>query len=217
MGLELILGFALTEAVLSATPGLAVLLVVGQAVRAGRRASLYGALGVLAGNGVYFLVTAAGLGALLLASQLAFEAVKCAGAGYLIWLGLRTLWQARGGPRGAPPPAAALAASARVTPRACFLQGLVGQLANPKSVLFFGALLPQFLDPAGGWPLWLQMALLLLLSWSIELPILLGYGWLAALGSRRALGGRLRLWQERLSGAALVAVGLGLALVRRPA
>src|SRR5665213_4258955 len=133
MSLQTILLFAAMEFVFSITPGPAVMLVTAYGFRHGARAGFFASLGIEAGNTIYLLVSAAGLGAVLATSSFAFEIVKWAGAAYLVILGALTIWKAG---REVPPDE---------KPRVLmhpFVQALLTQLGNPKSVLFFGALLP---------------------------------------------------------------------------
>jgi len=199
MNASAILLFAAMELVLCFTPGPAVLLVVSQAMRHGFAASMRGALGILTGNAIYFALSAAGLGALLLASKSTFELVRWIGAGYLVILGVRMLF------------AQAKSASDEVVvakPRT-FVDGLITQLANPKAVVFFTALLPQFIDPHG--PVTQQFVILGVVSTIIEWPVLATYAILADRGRR--LAARMH-WIERCAGVLLVAAGLKLAATR---
>jgi threonine/homoserine/homoserine lactone efflux protein len=193
--------FALMELVLCLTPGPAVLLVISQAMRRGFRASFRGALGILAGNSLYFALSAVGLGALLLASARVFDALRWFGAAYLVLIGLKMIFTRKEPETGAPQ-----------TEERSFVQGLVTQLANPKAVVFFTALLPQFVDPKAG-ALPFQFLILGVISIFIELPVLCAYGFLADRG--RELYGRHGKWVERAAGGFLVAAGLKLAATRR--
>ncbi|UXI69099.1 LysE family translocator [Tahibacter amnicola] len=203
---DVVAAFTATLLVMCLIPGPAVLLVVGHAVKSGWRDSFYASLGVQAGNGIYYLLCIAGLGALLATSETVFHIIKWIGALYLIYLGLRTIALAKKN---------AMPSETRTVPLLArpFLQGMLGQLANPKSVLFFGALLPQFLDP--GYPLLPQYALYGVLCFVVEVPILAVYGWLAARGSTLSASPRVAVWRERVSGACLVSVGASIAAVRR--
>jgi homoserine/homoserine lactone efflux protein len=204
---EVFAAFAATNLLFAFSPGPAVLLTVSHGMRGGVRDSLKAALGVQAGNSVYFTLSAIGLGALLQASETVFHAVKWLGAAYLVFLGVRT-W------RNARRQAAADTVPAAATGARPFAQGVLTQLANPKSVLFFGALMPQFIDPAG--PLLAQYALFGAICVVVEMPVLLGYGWLAAQGRRLSRdSSRIALWRERVSGGLLVGVGASLAAIRR--
>ncbi len=200
MSVSNLLFFAAMELVLCLTPGPAVLLIVSQAMKRGFRPSLRGALGILTGNAIYFALSAMGLGALLVASRTVFEVIKWIGAGYLIFMGVRMI---------------AFAAPARgqaggLDHTGTFMQALLVQLSNPKAVVFFTALLPQFIDPKG--PVTLQFVVLGIISTVIELPVLAMYGFAADKG--RALYARHTRWIERIAGGCLVAAGAKLAATR---
>jgi homoserine/homoserine lactone efflux protein len=202
MSLAHLLLFAMTELLLSLTPGPAVLLVVSQGMRRGARISRRGGAGILAGNAIYFALSAAGLGALLLASKRVFDVLQLAGAAYLVLLGLKMLLlPSRGEESAAVPEAGGTSA---------FMQGLLTQLANPKAIVFFTALLPQFVDPAR--PVAMQFLILGVISILVELPVLLLYGYAADRG--RAIYGKHARPVERLAGACLVAAGARLAAMR---
>jgi homoserine/homoserine lactone efflux protein len=128
--------FVVTESILCLTPGPAVLLVVAQALGRGAAASVWATLGILTGNALYFVLSATGLGALLLASYELFSLVRWLGAAYLIWLGVRA-FSGRSATRSTAPTVA-------MGRRRTFVNGFVLQAANPKALLFFVALLPQF-------------------------------------------------------------------------
>ena len=138
MTLEVWIAFCATEAVLCLIPGPAVLVVASMALARGFRPALGAALGVLAANTLYFALSAAGVGALLLASRDLFLAIKWLGAAYLIWMGARMVF-------GTAAPAESVESG---TGRP-ILRGFVVQGANPKAIVFFSALLPQFIDPSG--------------------------------------------------------------------
>src|SRR5690349_1048690 len=134
--------FVIAAGVLLIIPGPSVLYIVARSIDQGRRAGLVSALGVGVGTLCHIAAAALGLSALLLSSALAFSVVKYAGAVYLIYLGVRTLL-ARGEHQ----------AMAAVEPQRLtriFSQGVLVNLLNPKTALFFFAFLPQFVDPARG-------------------------------------------------------------------
>lgn len=194
------------ELLLCLIPGPAVLLVVSQAIRRGFRVSTRGAAGILAGNALYFALSAAGLGALLLASKHVFDLLQIAGAAYLVLLGMKMLLL----PSRVEPRAEGLAAS-DTRGAGSFVQGLITQLANPKAIVFFTALLPQFIDAAR--PVAVQFLVLGIISIVVELPVLLLYGLAADRG--RARYSRHAPLFERLAGTCLVAAGAKLAALRR--
>ena len=141
MSLKLLLVFALTEFLMSLTPGPAVLLVVSQGMKTGFKPSLRGTLGIEVGNGIYFGLSALGLGALLVASSNLFEVIRWLGVAYLILLGLKMLIFKRKA-EDKIEPVVTTRESAKL-----FFQGLVTQLVNPRALVFFTALLPQFISP----------------------------------------------------------------------
>lgn len=193
--------FCMTETALCLIPGPAVLFVVSVAIGRGIRPGLVAALGILAGNIWYFALSATGVAAVLIASSSLFNWLKLAGAGYLIWLGLRMLF------RREAEPAAVLATSEPKT----FLRGFLVQTANPKALVFFLALLPQFIDPesAIAW----QILILGASSVLIESFVLGAYVIVAA-RARQLAGARLAGPIERIGGGFLVAVGAHLAIFR---
>jgi threonine/homoserine/homoserine lactone efflux protein len=130
--------FLFASFVLAVTPGPGVLYIVTRSVTQGRRSGLASVAGVALGNLGNALATSLGLAALFSVSAWAFEIVKYAGAGYLVYLGLRTA-MSRGGTR---------ATDWSLAPgqlRRVFRDGLIVALFNPKTTLFFAAFLPQFI------------------------------------------------------------------------
>jgi len=198
--------FLVTETILCLTPGPAVLFVLSQGLGGRAGASIRASFGILAGNAFYFLLSATGLGAILLASYDLFFCIKWAGAAYLIWLGLRAL-RATGTVLAAKP-ATREPGSGRV-----FARAFAVQAANPKAIVFFTALLPQFIDPAGSVPF--QVAILALTSIAVEFIVLASYGFFAGQVSRLADEPRVTAFLERTAGVLLIGAGLRMAALRR--
>ena len=154
---EHLLAFLLAGVALVAIPGPSVLFIVGRALAHGRRAALTSVAGNTTGVVLIVLAVALGIGALATASAAVFSVLKLAGAVYLAYLGVQT-WRHRGdlavalGAAGAPPG------------RRVFWQGVVVGATNPKVLVLFVALLPQFTDPAGGSPATQMLVLGLLLA-----------------------------------------------------
>lgn len=199
--------FAATEAALSATPGPAVLYVLSSALRSGAQRSVASSLGILTANTVYFGLSATGLGALLIASYQLFFAVKWIGAAYLVFLGLKALL-GRTQVLGAANPASVETRSGRL-----FGGGIVLQLSNPKALIFFTALLPQFIDPKSA--VAPQVAILAVTSVVLEFFILLGYGVAAGKATELARRPRYAAWTNRAAGTLLIGAGVGLARLKR--
>jgi homoserine/homoserine lactone efflux protein len=198
--------FAITEGALCFVPGPAVLLVIAQGLAQGGRTSIWANLGILTGNTIYFALSAAGLGGVLLASYEVFFLIKWVGAAYLVWLGVTAFF-------GKSSTLSVNAARERPPGLRMLLNGMVLQLANPKAILFFTALLPQFIDPTH--PLVPQFVILAVTSVVLEFVVLLGYGMLAGRAAVAAQRPELTRWINRASGSLLIAAGVGMAALRR--
>jgi threonine/homoserine/homoserine lactone efflux protein len=143
--------FIATALALLAIPGPAVLYVVGRSIDQGRTAGLASVLGITTGTIVHITAATVGLSSLILASKVAFDAVRYVGAAYLMLLGVRRLLtRGQEETAGVRPPR---------TLRRLYSQGLVVNLLNPKTIVFVFAFIPQFVDVGAG-HVWLQILLL---------------------------------------------------------
>ena len=133
------------SALVIATPGQDTALTIRNALLGGRRAALFTAVGVSAGQALWALASAAGVAALLAASEPVFVALRLAGAAYLIWLGVQALVSAQ---RHRNPELVHECTNLRA--RVAFRQGIISNLGNPKMAVFFLSLLPQFGASFGG-------------------------------------------------------------------
>jgi homoserine/homoserine lactone efflux protein len=189
--------YVLAEAALSLSPGPAVMLVIAYGLTHGARSSLPATLGILCANAFYFALSATSLGAVLVASGTFFTVVRWAGAAYLVMIGVRALI-------GQPSPITVSRLSgARPSWRATFMSGLALQLANPKTLIFFVAILPQFVDPR--LPIRAQMLWLAAGSVIPEFFILAGYGYLASRVAGIATDPRFARWTDRVAGLLVLA------------
>lgn len=136
--------FVVAALVLLAIPGPAVLFVVAQSIRHGRRAGVVGVVGLHVGTLVQVAAAAAGISALVVSSATAFSIVKYAGAAYLIFLGIQRL-RARAEPLVGPGPGYEGPSLTRI-----FRRGVLVEVLNPKTAIFFFAFIPQFVDPSLG-------------------------------------------------------------------
>ena len=205
MTLAIWLGFLLAAILIAVTPGPGAVISMSTGMRQAYWAALTAILGLQAAILVHLLIVALGLGALLAASETAFSLVKLLGAVYLVWLGIQK-WRAPAIPVDANMPA--------VGRRGLFLQGVLVNLTNPKAIIFIGALVPQFVDPAQPQiPQYLLIALTLCLT---DLAVMSGYA-LAAVRLGRWLHDptAIRL-QNRAFGGLFVSAGVLLALSSRP-
>lgn len=190
------------------SPGSGAVLSMSHGLSYGLRPTTVTILGLQVGLLGVLLVAGAGLGALLLASEVAFLVVKVVGAGYLLWLG----WQQwRSGEQVGP-------GATRVAPmpaRKRFLTGMLTNATNPKGILFMVAVLPQFIDPAR--PLALQLLVLGATSCGVDFIVMHGYALLASRLQGLLRKPRAARWQNRFFGGLLMAVGAALAFVKRAA
>jgi homoserine/homoserine lactone efflux protein len=190
-----LLVFIGAELIFSLSPGPTVLLISAYGLRGGMSDALAAIAGTQTANSIWYVICIAGFGALVTTSPALFHTVKLLGAAYLIWLGARALWKSRNascareiGLMGHP-----------------YVQAVLTQLGNPKALLFFGALVPQFLDTHA--PLLSQYLTMFAIIFLGESIILSGYGALAAAGGHLS-GLAYAVWRERLGGMALLALGL---------
>jgi threonine/homoserine/homoserine lactone efflux protein len=192
------------SALFIAAPGPDVIYIIARGVAQGRGAALVSAWGICVGMLVHTSFAAAGLSALLARSVVAFRVVKYVGAAYLLYLGVRTLFDRRG-----------FGATTQGTPTAglkkTFLQGVASNVLNPKVALFFLAFLPQFVDPAGSAAS--QLLVLGLLFVAVGLGVLCAMavfaGTIGEFVRKRRGAARVLRWTM---GIVLIALGLLLAL-----
>jgi threonine/homoserine/homoserine lactone efflux protein len=197
--------FIATALVLLAIPGPAVLYVVGRSIDQGRTAGLASVLGITTGTIVHITAATVGLSSLVLASKVAFDAVRYAGAAYLVLLGVRRLLT-RGGEEAA-------AGRAPRTLRRLYTQGFVVNLLNPKTIVFVFAFIPQFVDVGAG-HVWLQIFLLGLTFAGLGLASDSLYAIVAGTVADRLRGTPLVARVERwFGGTVLIGLGVAAALV----
>jgi homoserine/homoserine lactone efflux protein len=211
MDFNIWIAFTITELVLSFTPGPAVLLVTSQGMKFGARASYYGAVGISIANLIYFTVSAFGLSALILEAKNTFDIIKIVGACYLIFLGVKGIYQSI--VKQSIEAQWSLTMN-RVSSSHTFAQAIITQLSNPKAIIFFASLLPQFVDPHGN--IILQMSIFALTTIGTETFILMGYGWLGAKGGQAVnQNPNFMKWIDRVAGTILIGIGINLFFIKR--
>jgi threonine/homoserine/homoserine lactone efflux protein len=203
-----LMAFVGVAVVVIVTPGPDTALTLRNALVGGRRAGVLTAVGVVGGQAIWTLATSAGIAALLVASRPAFTALRWAGAAYLVYLGVRALLTAARGDGDAPAPG-----RGHGRPPAPLRQGMISNLANPKSAVFFTSLLPQFV-PAGAASFPALLALGLLYC-SITLAWLSAYAVVVARVGAVLRRPSIRRVVEAVTGVVLTALGLRLATERR--
>lgn len=205
--------FLIAITLLSMSPGVDTLLVIRNTARGGVRDGVLTSLAICCGLFVHATISALGISLILLQSAWAFSALKLVGAAYLIWLGINGLLAAR---RGNGLPLGAAQGERGVVPVWRPLrEGLLSNVLNPKTVVFYMAFLPQFIaptDPALAKSLWLAGVHFVIANlWQIAIVLMVGSAgrWLGSRLFARALNGA--------TGAVLILFGVKLALERQPA
>jgi threonine/homoserine/homoserine lactone efflux protein len=206
--------FLAAATVLAVTPGPGIFYVAARTLAGGRGEGVASSLGTGLGGMVHVLAGAAGVSAVVMASAELFTALKWLGAGYLAWIGIRTVRDAR---RAGDVAALDAAAAPALGARRAFREGVWVEALNPKTAAFFLAFIPQFVDPSAG-SVPLQFVALGLVSVALNTGVDVAVAFVAG-RVREGATGRPDLVRRlrQASGGAMVALGLGLLLARRPA
>jgi len=208
MDLSVWLAYLVATIVLSLSPGPGVFSSISSGLHHGFRLGMWNGIGMQAANFTSVLVVSAGLGALLLASETLFAIVKWCGVAYLVYLGIVT-WRS-------PPRAFVDRDDDRaMTPREVFMRGFLVNITNPKGIVFFVAILPQFIDVAR--PQAMQYTILAATTLFVDLVVMMGYTALAAKVLRVMRDPSRLRWVNRTLGGAFVAAGAALASFHRAA
>ncbi len=203
MNYELFTAFVLITIVLIITPGPIVTFLIATGATHGVRAAMTAVAGATIGNAILIAAIATGLSWVLKNAVELFEILRWAGVAYLVWLGIQA-WRSAGKIIDAPP-----------LKRVHFWRGIFVALTNPKTIAFFTAFLPQFVDPS----LPADRQLFVMCMTSILIAFVFDSAWAIAAGMGRAwfmAPSRAKLL-GRLSGAVLIGGGIWLSLARRPA
>ena len=206
--------FLAAASLLAATPGPGMFYVAARTLAGGRAEGLASTFGTGLGGMVHVVAGALGVSAVVLASAELFTGLKLAGAAYLVWIGIRTIQAAR---RDAATALQGRPAMPPVGPRRAFREGVIVEALNPKTAAFFLAFVPQFVDVQAG-SVALQFVVLGTISVVLNTlgDVVVAY---AASGIRQGAAARPGLVRRlrEVSGGAMIALGVGLALARRPA
>jgi homoserine/homoserine lactone efflux protein len=207
MDLTVWITYFIATIVLSVTPGPGVFSSISAGLHHGFRLGWWNALGMQAANVIWVSLVSLGLGALLIASETLFTVVKWAGVVYLVYLGMVT-WRA---------PVRAFEDQPDDAHGAwgVFLRGFLVNITNPKGIIFFAAILPQFIDVAR--PQLPQYAILALTTFAVDLVTMMGYTAIAARVLRVMRDPSSIRWVNRGLGGTFVAAGVALASFRRAA
>jgi len=203
------IAFLAISAVVIVSPGQDTALAIRNTMVAGRGAGVATAVGVATGQLVWTIAASAGITALLVASEPVFTAVRLAGALYLVYLGGSTLWRAWRGATTHGHEVSGAGGAASRAPQRAFRQGLLSNLGNPKMVIFFSSLLPQFAPAIG--PTFLGMLGLGLVFCAMTVIWLSAYAWVIARAGVVLRRTGIRRLLDTITGAVLIALGLRLA------
>jgi homoserine/homoserine lactone efflux protein len=198
--------YSATDAFAYLVPGPAVLLVVSQALSRGAMRTTWAIVGILGAEVMYFALSATSVAVLLVASYDVFFTIKWIGTGYLVWLGIQAFRGKAAGFSVGP-------AAGRTPPLRAIVSGFVLNAANPKVLLFYTAILPQFVDPrAAVAP---QMLLLGITGLAVGAMVFIGYAIAAGRMARRLAQPRFARITNRVTGSLLIVAGAGMAAIRR--
>jgi threonine/homoserine/homoserine lactone efflux protein len=209
--LESLAAFLAVSAVVICTPGQDTALTIRNTLAGGRRGGIATAVGVALGQAVWTVAASAGVVTLLAASEPAFRALKLAGAAYLVYLGVQSLFAAARRTRAGPAEPLRPAAPS-LAPRKALRQGVLSNLGNPKMAVFFASLLPQFAP--GGSEAFVVLLALGLLFCSLTLGWLTLYA-IAISKAHHLLVGPVRRALHAVTGVVLVLFGARLAAESR--
>ena len=208
MDLSVWLSYLLVTIILSLSPGPGVFSSISSGLHHGLKRGMWNGVGMQLANFILLIVVAVGLGAILLASETLFTIVKWVGVAYLVYLGVVT-WRTRARgfvdtDDGRPH-----------TAREIFVRGFLVNITNPKGIIFFAAVFPQFIDVSK--PQAPQYAILALTTFAVDVVVMTAYTALAAKVIGAMKDERHLQWINRTLGGAFVAAGVALASFRRAA
>ena len=208
--------FAITAFALIVVPGPSVLFVIGRALVLGRRGAFATVAGNALGEYVQVMAVAFGIGAIVERSIVVYTAIKLAGAAYLIFLGVQAIRHRRALTDAVRPVPSAAATDRPAALRRALREGFVVGLGNPKSVVFFAAMLPQFVDASSGH---VPAQMLALGAVFLLIALVSDSTWALVASGARSWFARSPRRLSRLSGVGgLVMIGIGarVALTGRP-
>jgi homoserine/homoserine lactone efflux protein len=205
--IETLLLFFVTTFVVVLSPGPAVIAVTAESASNGFKRSLWVILGIAVANALFFILSATGIVALILASSLLFTIIKWAGVGYLLYLGVSALF-GRSGALNIKAKNKEKTSSYKI-----FLKGFILETSNPKALLYFSALLPQFIDISR--PIAPQVAVLGLITFILDFVCYSFYAYLGWKSSNAGLKPFVVKLINKTAGSMLIFAGLKMATVER--
>lgn len=204
MSLELYSLFFITTVLLILVPGPSAMVASSQGASLQSKKAMLGVMGIASADGLFFVLSATGIATLIIASSTLFMVIKWLGVLFLIYLGLMAFFS-----KGS-----ALRLGGMKTyssPTKLYSQGLAIQMANPKALMYFSALLPQFIDPSQ--PLLMQLLLMGLTVVIADLLVYSLYAYLGAHLAKRNLKSWLAHVMNKSAGVALIYTGIKMAMI----
>lgn len=202
---ETLLLFIVTTVVVMISPGPAAITVTAEAASNGFKKSILVILGIATANIVFFILSATGIAAILIASHTIFTLIKWLGVAYLIYLGSRAIFSHSG------PLSINLSKKNTVQPHKIFLKGFIVEMSNPKALLYFSALLPQFIDIS--MPIAPQLFILCSITIFIDISCYSLYGYLGFKSMSVGIKPTVIKFINRLAGCMLIFAGIKMAMV----
>ncbi len=194
--------FLTTTVMLILVPGPAAITIAGQGASNSSKKAFMGVLGVASADVIFFALSSTGIASLILTSSLLFSVIKWFGVAYLLYLGFTALFGKAGAIKVS-------VKSKEMSRKKLFSQGILVQLANPKALMYFSALLPQFIDPSA--PIFLQMVIM---GTTCLIADIVVYSLFSRLGEKLAKQ-QLKAWMvtaiNKVAGITLVSVGISMA------
>lgn len=204
MNFELYSLFFVTTVLLIMVPGPSAMVAASQGGALQSKRAALGVLGIASGDAVFFALSATGIATLILASSTLFLVIKWLGVAFLVYLGLMALFA-----KGSSLRLGGLKTSNQ--PKKLFVQGLAIQMSNPKALMYFSALLPQFIDPNE--PIFTQLMLMGATVFIADLLVYSGYAYLGAHLARQPLKSWVVHLVNKTAGLALLYTGIKMAMM----
>lgn len=201
--------FLIAGLILNLTPGADTMYILGRSIAQGKKAGVLSALGISTGAIFHIIFATLGLSIILAKSAMAFEIVKYLGAGYLVFLGLKTILKKADGKFELNKE------NTTVNYKKIYFSGIMTNILNPKVALFFLAFLPQFIDPnyvQSSLP-FLILGITFLLTGTIWCLILALFA--SKLSDRIRKNYKIKIWLDKITGGVFVALGIKLALMKK--
>ena len=205
--IETLILFLITTFVVVLSPGPAAIAVTAEAASNGYKRSLLVISGIAIANVVYFVLSATGIAALIIASHTLFSIIKWVGVGYLLFLGFSAIFSDTG------PLSISSSKNKSRSKYKVFLKGFILEISNPKALLYFSALLPQFIDISK--PILSQLSILCLITFFLDFFCYSLYGYLGAKSANVGARPFVMKLINRTAGGMLIFAGLKMASVEK--